>query len=115
MLTKKQLKEKQEKTFKFLKKAGIAITKKEKENIEVDRQWEGQVMTRIRKMAAFKPRPLFLPTFEHLVWRLVPVASLVLVGLIVFFLEFDLTPEYDLVQLINGAEELMMLPQIFGI
>ena len=93
----------------------LRLVYREKENIEVDRQWEGQVMTRIRKMVAFEARPLFLPTFEHLVWRLVPVASLGLVGLIVFFLEFDLTPEYDLVQLINGAEELMMLPQIFGI
>ena len=85
-----------------------------KENIEVDRQWEGQVMTRIREMAAFESRPRFLPMFEHLVWRLVPVTSLVLVGLIVFFIEFDLTPEYELVQLMNGAEELI-LPQIFGV
>ena len=52
--------------------------------------------------------------FEHLVWRLVPVTSLVLVGLIVFFIEFDLTPEYELVQLMNSAEELI-LPQIFGV
>lgn len=71
-------------------------------------------MTRIREMVAFESRPRFLPMFELLVWRLVPVTSLVLVGLIVFFVEFDLTPEYDLVQLMNGTEELM-LPQIFGV
>ena len=85
-----------------------------KENIAVDRQWEEQVMTCIREMAAFESRPCFLPMFEHLVWRLVPVTSLVLVGLIVFFIEFDLTPEYELVQLMNSAEELI-LPQIFGV
>jgi len=84
-----------------------------KENVEINRQWESKVMIRIRKMAAFEPRPLFLPMFEHLVWRLVPVASLVLVGLIFFFIEFDLSPEYDLAQLMNNADEL--LSQIFGV
>jgi hypothetical protein len=84
-----------------------------KEDIEIDRQWEGKVMTCIREMADFESRRRFLPMFERLVWRLVPVTSLVLAGLIALFFVFDLAPEYDLAQLMNGADELMS--QIFGV
>ena len=84
-----------------------------KENLEVDREWQRSLMARIRDMGPLEPRHTFLPTFEQLVWRLAPVTCPLVAGLATLLIKLDLTFGYDVVQLLNGAEELM-LAQLFG-
>ena len=64
------------------------------------------LMSRIRQLGPPSPDPDFLTSFEQLVWRLVPVASLFVILFTGVLLTLDLTPGYDVFQLLlNGREE----------
>jgi hypothetical protein len=85
-----------------------------KERIEVGDQWQNSVMTRIRQMGPLASAPSFLPTFEHLVWRLAPVASLLTLALAALALATDFIVEYDLFQMLLNAVEDSALAHLFG-
>jgi hypothetical protein len=71
-------------------------------------------MQRIRKLGAIQPTPTFPEMFEPFVWRLAPVVSLLIVGLIVVLLAIDFTPGHDVFQLLMNGREELTLAQLFG-
>jgi len=87
---------------------------RKKKPVEVDPHWEKRLMARIREASAPQEGPRFLPMFEHLVWRLTPVASLAVVILValLFKLEFA-SAHYALQSLLTGLEDLTWA-QIFS-
>ena len=86
-----------------------------KERFEVGDQWQGSVMARIRQMGPVASAPSFLPTFEHLVWRLAPATSLLTLALAALALATDFIVEYDLFQLLLNAVEDSALARLFGV
>ena len=86
-----------------------------KETIEVGTQWQSSVMAVIRQMGPVGSTPRFLPTFEHLVWRLAPATSLLTVGLGALLAAMGVVFEYDLFQLFLNAIEESTLAHIFGV
>ena len=85
-----------------------------KERFEVGDQWQNSVITRIREMGPVASAPCFLPTFEHLVWRLAPVTSLLTLGLAALSIAIDVLFERDLFQLFLSALEDSALAHLFG-
>ena len=80
-----------------------------KERAEIDQRWKRGLMTRIREMGPPQRGPLFLPSFERLVWRLAPVTALVAVALAALLINLDLNSVNDALQLLTrGAEELTL-------
>jgi hypothetical protein len=86
-----------------------------KERFEVGDQWQNSVITRIREMGPVASAPCFLPTFEHLVWRLAPATSLLALGLAALSITIDFVVEYDLFQLLLNAVEDSALAYLFGV
>ena len=85
-----------------------------KERFEVGDQWQSGVMAAIRQMGPVESTPRFLPTFEHLVWRLAPVTSLLTLGLAALSIAIDVLFERDLFQLFLSALEDSALAHLFG-
>ncbi len=85
-----------------------------KERFEVGDQWQNSVMTRIRQMGPLASAPSFLPTFEHLFWRLAPATSLLTLALAALAIATDFIVEYDLFQLLLNAVEDSALVHLFG-
>jgi len=85
-----------------------------KERFEVGTQWQNGVMAAIRQMRPIESTPSFLPTFEHLVWRLAPATSLLTLALAALS-AIDLVVERDLFQLFLNALEDSALAHIFGV
>jgi len=98
-----------EKFFRILKQAYC-----EKEKLEIGSQWQNRVMVCIREMVPAESAPRFMPTFEHLVWRLAPVTSLLTLGLAGIAMMMDAVVEYDLFQLFMNAIEDSTLVHLFG-
>ncbi len=98
-----------EKLFRILKQAYH-----EKEKLEVGVQWQNRVMATVRQMGPVESMPRFMPTFEHLVWRLAPVTSLLALGLAAVSMVTDAVVEYDLLQLFLNAIEDSTLAHLFG-
>jgi len=86
-----------------------------KERFEVGDQWQSGVMAAIRQMGPVESTPRFLPTFEHLVWRLAPATSLLALGLAALSITIDFVVEYDLFQLLLNAIEDSALTHLFGV
>ena len=86
----------------------------EKEKIEVGDLWPEGIMRRIREFGAIQPTPGFLEMFEPFVWRLAPVVSLLILGLIVVLLALDFTSGYDVFQLLMNGKEELTLAQMLG-
>jgi hypothetical protein len=86
-----------------------------KERVEVGDQWQNSVMIRIRQMGPLASAPSFLPTFERLVWRLAPAASLLTLALAALSIATDFIVEYDLFQLLLNAVEDSALAHLFGV
>ena len=86
-----------------------------KERVELGEQWQGSVMTRIREMGPIASVPRFLPTLEHIVWRLAPVTSLMALALAALSIAIDFLFEYDLFQLLLNAVEDSALAHLFGV
>jgi hypothetical protein len=86
-----------------------------KERLEVGMQWHNRAMAAIRQMGPVGSAASFLPTFEHLVWRLAPATSLLMVGLAALSVAMDVVYEYDLFQLFLNVIEDSALAHIFGV
>jgi hypothetical protein len=86
-----------------------------KGNAAVGEQWQQEVMRRIRRLGALQSEPGFLASFQHVVWRLAPVAGVVLIVLTAVLVQVDFSPDYNVFQVLyNGTEELT-LTQMLGI
>ncbi|HVN24001.1 MAG TPA: hypothetical protein VMT71_08510 [Syntrophorhabdales bacterium] len=86
-----------------------------KERLPVGEQWQDSVMVRIRHMGTCSSAPGYLPTFEHLVWRLAPATSLLMAVLAALSFAMNALFEYDIVQLVLTAVEDSALVHLFGV
>ncbi len=106
-----------------MKRSGIELRKlmgilrqayQEKEDLPIGTQWQNSVMVRIRHMGPPGSDAAYLPTFEHLVWRLAPASSLLMIGLSALSYAMSSFFEYDLFQLfLNGVED-SAVAHLFG-
>lgn len=87
----------------------------QKQEVDVDEQWQEEVMHRIRSLGEIEARPSFPAMFEQLVWRLVPVTCLLIVGLTLLLSSVEFFSSYDLVQLLVNSTEDITLNQFFGL
>ena len=86
-----------------------------KERLEVGMQWQNRVMIAIRQIGPVGSARPFMPTFEHLVWRLAPATSLLTLVLAALSVAMNVVVEYDLFQLFLNAIEESALAHIFGV
>ncbi len=78
----------------------------EKKPPEVGDRWRAALMARVREIGPITPIPMFLPSFERLVWRLVPVTALLSVILAIFLIKLGFTSGHDALQsFLNSMEE----------
>ena len=87
----------------------------ERENVEVDDQWQEGVMRRIRELGKIEARPSSLLMFEQLLWRLAPVTCLLILGLTLLLSSFDFISGDDVIQLLINSTEEITLNQFFGL
>jgi hypothetical protein len=88
---------------------------REKQEVDVGKQWQQEVMHRIRNLGEIEGRPSFFAQFEQLVWRLVPVTCLLILGLTLLFSSVEFFSSYDLAQLLVNSTEEITLNQFFGL
>jgi hypothetical protein len=88
---------------------------REKQKVDVTKQWQEEVMHRIRDLGEVEGRPSFLAQFEQLVWRLVPVTCLLILGLTLLLSSVEFFSSYDLAQLLVNHTEEITLNQFFGL
>jgi len=88
---------------------------REKEKLPIDDQWQDDLMRRIRESHRVASTPIFLSTFEQVVWRLAPIICLLILALAAAVFSLDISSDYDPFQvLFNGREEFTLF-QIFGV
>jgi hypothetical protein len=86
----------------------------EKENLEIGDLGQDDLMLRIWEFGAIQSAPRFLTMFEQIVWQLAPVISLLILALTGVLLVLDLTPGYDVFQLLMNGKEEITLSQMVG-
>ena len=87
----------------------MRLTYERRDSIEVGDAWRTGLMARVRAIDLAPATPRFLPSFEHLVWRLVPVTTPLVLILIVILVKLGLDARYDAFQmLITGLEDLTL-------
>jgi hypothetical protein len=87
----------------------------EKEKVEVDNQWQKEVMRRIGELGEIEANPSYLVMFEQLVWRLAPVTCLLILGLTVLLSSVHFLSGYEAIQLLMNKTEEITLNQFFGL
>ena len=81
-----------------------------KEMTDVDALWDIRVMGHIRKLGALSPKTSFLAQFESLVWRLTPVACILIIVLAVYMTRIDFVSENEIAAiLINDPVEFVLI------
>jgi len=86
---------------------------RQRDEAEAGPNWQDKVMRRIWEIGPFEPSVGFLPAFGDLVWRLVPVTSLLAAALVCLLLTLGGSAD-PLPPFVTAAEE-SMLSQILGI
>jgi|WetSurMetagenome_2_1015567.scaffolds.fasta_scaffold1367999_2 hypothetical protein len=87
----------------------------EKKSPEIGEKWRRKLMARVREIGPIYAKPLFLPSFEKFVWRLVPVTTPLALILIFFLIKLGLSSGHDPLQsFVNGIEE-WTLSQFFAV
>jgi hypothetical protein len=104
----KSLQHKHEALKKVLRKAYY-----EKEHVEVDEQWQLNVMPRIRGLGPIETGADFFVLFEHLLWRLTPATCFLILILVTLLFKLDFTPEYDVFTSFSYDTEEVTLAQLF--
>jgi hypothetical protein len=67
-----------------------------KEKAAVNERWEIRVMRRVRSLGPLNTKTNYLELFEGLVWKLAPVACLLILALTVILTKFDFVSEYEI-------------------
>ncbi len=87
----------------------------EKTPMEIGRHWETRLMGQIREIGPLGLRPRFLPTFERVVWRLVPVTTPLVLVMIALLIKLYLGSTPNAFQLfLHGAEERTLAQMFLG-
>ena len=68
----------------------------EKEKTAVNARWENGVMRRVRSLGPLNAKTNYLELFEGLVWKLAPVACLLILALTVILTKLDFVSEYEI-------------------
>jgi len=68
----------------------------EKEKAAVNERWENGVMRRVRSLGPLNAKTNYLELFEGLVWKLAPVACLLILALTVILTKLDFVSEYEI-------------------
>lgn len=90
----------------------IAYKEREKQSGKLDEQWQEGVMSRIKALGLPPVQPSFFFLFEQSVWRLVPVACLLILSLALFIQKLGLVPEYEMTKIFiqEPLESTIILP-----
>ena len=88
---------------------------KGKEYAQIDQRWKRGLMTRIREIGPPERGPLFLPSFERLVWRLAPVMALLAIALAALLVNLDANSASDALQMLTRGVEELTLAQLLAV
>lgn len=86
-----------------------------KEHAVIDHRWKSGLMARIRELGPPERGPLFLPSFERLVWRLAPVMALSAVALAALLINLDSNSVNDALQLLTRSAEELAIAQLLAV
>ena len=68
----------------------------EKDKAAVNERWEIRVMRRVRSLGPLNSKTNYLELFEGLVWKLAPVACLLILALTIILTKLDFVSEYEI-------------------
>lgn len=74
----------------------LATAYREKEEAEVGDIWPARVMGHIRSLGPLYPKTSFFEMFQGFVWRLVPVACILVLLLGAAITQLDIVSDYEL-------------------
>ena len=81
----------------------------EKNAAVVDDRWQLEVMRRIRNIEPAELRANFLAMFEEFIWRLSPVACVLLIALAIILMQTDFTSDNEIFSLfLNNSDEISL-------
>ncbi len=79
----------------------------EKKEAAVNDRWQLEVMRRIRNLEPAEHRVNFLTMFEEFIWRLSPVACVLLIALAIILMLTDFTSDNEIFSLfLNNSDEI---------
>lgn len=87
----RSMKEKQKK----LKKT-LTVAYYEKEKAAVNEHWQIRVMSHVRSMGSLKVKTNYLEFFQGFVWKLAPVACLLILVLTIILTNLDFVSDYEI-------------------
>jgi len=85
-----------------------------REDVAIDDTWQHALIERVREMGGAERKPRFLPAFERLVWKLVPVSLSLSVGMVFLLARLYTTAHYDGLQLFARYLEELALKRALG-
>jgi hypothetical protein len=68
----------------------------EKEKAPVNERWQIRVMRHVRSLGPLNARTNYLELFEGLVWKLAPVACLLILALTIILTKLDFVSDYEI-------------------
>ena len=81
----------------------------EKEEAAVNDRWQFEVMRRIRNLEPAEHRANFLVMFEEFIWRMSPVACVLLIALAIILMLTDFTSDNEIFSLfLNNSDEISL-------
>ena len=81
----------------------------ERRNAGVKDGWQRQVMRHIRNLDPAEYRSNFLTLFEEFIWRLSPVACVLLIAMAIILMQTDFTPDNEIFSLfLNNSDEITL-------
>ncbi len=87
----------------------------EKEKPEIDELWQMRVMNHIRSLGPISARRKYFMLFEQSVWRLAPVACLLILVLAAFLIKLDFIPDYEMAKLFIDDPLEFIFVEWFGV
>lgn len=87
----------------------------EKENIEVDELWSARVMDRIQSLGSQYTNMDYVGFFQQFVWKIAPVACVLVLLLGVALAQIDFVSDYELTKMfIEDPTELSLMTLVDG-
>lgn len=68
----------------------------EKEKADVTERWQIRVMRHVRNLGPLNVKTSYFELFEGLVWKLAPVACLLILALTIILTKLDFVSEYEI-------------------
>ena len=78
-------------------------------------EWRLNVMARIRNLEPVTSGKLFFIGLEQVLWRLAPVACLMIIALTIILYKLEMVPDYSIFQVLMNGEEEPTISQIVGV